>query len=645
MIKLEELKNMAAALSEIRSLEQINEQYLEDFLLENFNEDEIEIIAQLDEEDMQSFVETIGEDLDVDELNAFLEESVHGQQQLDELIGAAARLVGRGIKKAAKRMTVAGRADAAERKVKKIQKQRSDKERLKKAKSQLQTLKKTRREELDPVGKEDDDVDNDGDVDSSDKYLKNRRKAITKAVTKESTDLEEKVYSSDYNVGHEKSQFGGYRPHVTHKKTGKTMYLGQTSYKKPEHAKGHAAAYLKGYEQMGDTTANRYANEYEKANKQHVYKESTDLDEAKNPLSHRLGLIDKIKKSGVVKSGSMSKKPMKEKAESEAQAIAARIALKHKREGTKPEPGTASAEMMKMSEKDLEDFTKMKKGAPYKVEEAVEIMHNRYMRSHGKKAKNTTGMWAFTTKEYGEPSKDEMVFVNGSLKDAAKQAAEKLGSDRVYVMEATDLNEDITKMSHGRLKWHMNTGVPHGSYTNDEMKKERDRRLKNRDSADAYKKAKAGLYENFMEATDLDEANDPKMKSAMQKYVTDFFASLSPAEREKVMKSFYADQQATTKAIFDVMSKVAKSRGLKESTFDEATDAEIRAKQTAGATEPEGIADKESEGSKKFMMMHTTQIPNEVNTDEINRMNAEEIKASLQRKVSHRWNDQKIGDK
>ena len=38
--------------------------------------------------------------------------------------------------------------------------------------------------ELDPVGKEDDDVDNDGDVDSSDKYLKKRRKAIGKAMKK-----------------------------------------------------------------------------------------------------------------------------------------------------------------------------------------------------------------------------------------------------------------------------------------------------------------------------------------------------------------------------------------------------------------------------------------------------------------------------
>ena len=40
-------------------------------------------------------------------------------------------------------------------------------------------------EALDPVGKEDDDVDNDGDVDDSDKYLKKRRAAVTKAVKKQ----------------------------------------------------------------------------------------------------------------------------------------------------------------------------------------------------------------------------------------------------------------------------------------------------------------------------------------------------------------------------------------------------------------------------------------------------------------------------
>jgi len=48
-------------------------------------------------------------------------------------------------------------------------------------------------EALDPVGQEDDDIDNDGDSDKSDKYLLNRRKAIKKAIQKESAELGEAV--------------------------------------------------------------------------------------------------------------------------------------------------------------------------------------------------------------------------------------------------------------------------------------------------------------------------------------------------------------------------------------------------------------------------------------------------------------------
>jgi hypothetical protein len=44
-------------------------------------------------------------------------------------------------------------------------------------------------EKLDPVGKEDDDINNDGKVNKTDKYLANRRKAVAKAIKKE--DLEE----------------------------------------------------------------------------------------------------------------------------------------------------------------------------------------------------------------------------------------------------------------------------------------------------------------------------------------------------------------------------------------------------------------------------------------------------------------------
>ena len=46
-------------------------------------------------------------------------------------------------------------------------------------------------EALDPVGKEDDDIDNDGDSDKTDDYLRKRRKVVAKAVTNEEEELDE----------------------------------------------------------------------------------------------------------------------------------------------------------------------------------------------------------------------------------------------------------------------------------------------------------------------------------------------------------------------------------------------------------------------------------------------------------------------
>ena len=43
-------------------------------------------------------------------------------------------------------------------------------------------------EKMDAVGKEDGDIDNDGDKDASDKYLAKRRKTIAKAMKKEEKD-------------------------------------------------------------------------------------------------------------------------------------------------------------------------------------------------------------------------------------------------------------------------------------------------------------------------------------------------------------------------------------------------------------------------------------------------------------------------
>lgn len=67
----------------------------------------------------------------------------------------------------------------------------------------------------------------------------------------------------------------------------------------------------------------------------------------------------------------LTDKKIQEMAKSENQAIAARIALMHKKKGTKPPEGTASASMMDMNKKQLKDYTKAEPGAPKKVEEAM----------------------------------------------------------------------------------------------------------------------------------------------------------------------------------------------------------------------------------------------------------------------------------
>lgn len=77
------------------------------------------------------------------------------------------------------------------------------------------------------------------------------------------------------------------------------------------------------------------------------------------------------------------------------------------------------------------------------LEEAVEVSHDRYMRSHSKKASGN-GMWMFTHKPMGSVDyKDEKEVhqARGSFSDAAKSAkqwAKSHGHSRVYVMESSE---------------------------------------------------------------------------------------------------------------------------------------------------------------------------------------------------------------
>jgi hypothetical protein len=107
---------------------------------------------------------------------------------------------------------------------------------------------------MDPVGKGDADIDNDGDVDSSDKYLKMRRKAIGKAIknVKESYDLEELT-----------------------KKTVKSYMRNSLKQDRAKDRKsGMQTAYNKAYEQRPTHKARVSATE------------SYDLDEAKDVSDH-----------------------------------------------------------------------------------------------------------------------------------------------------------------------------------------------------------------------------------------------------------------------------------------------------------------------------------------------------------------------
>jgi len=70
-------------------------------------------------------------------------------------------------------------------------------------------------EKLDPIGKEDSDIDNDGDVDKTDDYLAKKRKAISKAIAdKEKTDTEKDarkasgMMEEDLDVGHQDNEPG-----------------------------------------------------------------------------------------------------------------------------------------------------------------------------------------------------------------------------------------------------------------------------------------------------------------------------------------------------------------------------------------------------------------------------------------------------
>jgi hypothetical protein len=88
----------------------------------------------------------------------------------------------------------------------------------------------------------------------------------------------------------------------------------------------------------------------------------------------------------------------------------------------------------------------------FDLDEAVEVSHDRYMRSHGKKASGGSGNWMFTHKAMGDVDYNDKKQVHtapsGKFSDAKKSAqewAKKHGHSTVYVMEEVEQIDEVSK--------------------------------------------------------------------------------------------------------------------------------------------------------------------------------------------------------
>lgn len=251
--------------------------------------------------------------------------------------------------------------------------------------------KSIKKEALDPVGKEDDDIDNDGDVDKSDKYLKNRRKAIGRALQKEDASIDQE--NSSYTI-------------------------------------------------------------YKKSNKPNPIKKN-----AEDAVKEEVEQIDELSKKTL---GSYIKKS------SEKVAAKSNHAGEIEGRGDSNITPAARSTLAKLNRKTVNGLVGISRATSRltkeeaDLDEAVEVRHDRYMRSHGKKARDSgqgSGTWMFTHKSMGDVDYNnhkEVHTARGSFSDAKKSAqkwAKEHGHHSVYVMEEVgQLDELSPNTLHSYIK-------------------------------------------------------------------------------------------------------------------------------------------------------------------------------------------------
>ena len=148
-------------------------------------------------------------------------------------------------------------------------------------------------EALDPVGKEDDDIDNDGDVDKSDKYLANRRKTVSKAVK-----------SEDHVYGHDDEDSELEEMNVTGGLDGgegppKTPYAFGDDSEESKKKQKRASTSSTGYELVKDSIYKRMMKSLNETSYREYKQDPTSTPQQKvnrgiSEVNKMLGLMEKI---------------------------------------------------------------------------------------------------------------------------------------------------------------------------------------------------------------------------------------------------------------------------------------------------------------------------------------------------------------
>jgi hypothetical protein len=183
-------------------------------------------------------------------------------------------------------------------------------------------------EKMDPVGKEDEDVNNDGKADGTDKYLKNRRAAIAAKMKKEEAEIvdEAKARTADYlgtvdrddpdyekkigefKKGHKlriRGRLGKDNPNAPMYRQGGKHYRSSSLDVKPEHSK-RVDVYTRGERKMKKEEVeltNEEIHQIEEAVKQNKTKDMIDfhtagMKTAKKMIDHHQNMADKSEEAG-----------------------------------------------------------------------------------------------------------------------------------------------------------------------------------------------------------------------------------------------------------------------------------------------------------------------------------------------------------